>query len=148
MAGSRSMVFYESWLALARRLPDPKDAIFQLIEYGIDGKEFHPEDDLTAMFLDMAKPNIDYNAKMKRGGAPEGNTNAKGHGAPRGNKNAKKKQTTKTNNPSDVDGDVDVDGDISSGDTSPLDAGSGPAGPDWDQLLAQINAEGGGDDDE
>ena len=91
MAGSRSMVFYESWLALARRLPDPKDAIFQLIEYGIDGKEFHPEDDLTAMFLDMAKPNIDYNAKMKRGGAPEGNTNAKGHGAPRGNKNAKKK---------------------------------------------------------
>ena len=143
------MLFYQSWLALSRKLPDPKDAVFQLIEYGIERKEFHPGDELTAMFLEMAKPNIDYNTQAKRGGAPKGNQNAKGHGAPKGNQNAKKKQTNKTNNLSDVDVDVDADADvyIYGGGTSPLDAGDGPAGTDWDRLLAEINAEGGNDDD-
>lgn len=143
---SKSMLFYQSWLALSRKLPDPKDAVFQLIEYGIEGREFHPEDELTAMFLEMAKPNIDFNTQAKRGGAPKGNQNAKGHGAPKGNQNAKRKQTTKTNNLSDVDVDADVETDVdtSSGDTPPLGAGGGPAGS-WDDALARINAE---DDDE
>ena len=144
---SDSLVFYQSWLEQARNLPDPKDAVFQLIEYGIEGRDFHPDDQLTAMFLNMAKPNIDANEKKKRGGAPKGNQNAKGHGAPKGNKNAKRKQTTKTNNLSDVNVNVNDNGnvDIYSGDTPPLGAGDGPA--DWDALLAQINAEGGDDDD-
>lgn len=143
---SDSLVFYQSWLEQARNLPDPKDAVFQLIEYGIEGRDFHPDDQLTAMFLNMAKPNIDANEKKKRGGAPKGNKNAKGHGAPKGNQNAKRKQTNKTNNLSDVNVNVNDNGnvDIYGGDTSPLGAGDGPA-ESWDEALARINAE---DDDE
>ena len=144
------MLFYQSWLALSRKLPDPKDAVFQLIEYGIEGREFHPEDELTAMFLEMAKPNIDFNTQAKRGGAPKGNQNAKGNkgGAPKGNQNARtKNNSTKHHNLSDVDVDVDadveIDADTSSGDLPPLEAVVGSA--DWDEALARINAE---DDDE
>lgn len=147
---SDSLVFYQSWLEQARNLPDPKGAVFQLIEYGIEGRDFHPDDQLTAMFLNMAKPNIDANEKKKRGGAPKGNQNAKGNkgGAPKGNRNAaKKNNSTKQHNLSDVNVNVNgnVNEDIYSGDTPPLGAGGGPA--DWDALLAQINAEGGDDDD-
>lgn len=143
------MLFYQSWLALSRKLPDPKDAVFQLIEYGIEGREFHPEDELTAMFLEMAKPNIDFNTQAKRGGAPKGNQNAKGNkgGAPKGNQNARKKNnSTKQHNLSDVDVDADVETDVdtSSGDLPPLGAGVGSA-ESWDEALARINAE---DDDE
>lgn len=144
---SDSLVFYQSWLEQARNLSDPKDAVFQLIEYGIEGKDFHPDDQLTAMFLNMAKPNIDANEKKKRGGAPKGNRNAignKGGGAPKGNQNASKKSNSKNkHNLSDVNVNVNVNGteDIYGGDTSPLGAGDGLAGEDLDRKLAEINAE-------
>ena len=143
------MVFYQSWLETARKLPDPKDAVYQLIEYGISGRKCLADDVATEVFFSMATPSIDANEQKKLGGAPKGNTNAKGHGAPKGNTNAKKKQTTKTNNLSDVDVDVDVDEDIYiyGGDTPPLEAGGGLAGEELDRMLAQINAESGDDDD-
>lgn len=146
---SESMVFYRSWLEESRDLDDQASAILQLIEYGLEGKEFHPKDKTEKIFLNLCRPSIDANEKKKRGGAPKGNQNAKGRGAPKGNQNAKLKQTTKTNNLSDVNEDVNVNvnEDIYSGDTSPLDAGDGPAETDWDRLLDEIN-EAGGEDDE
>lgn len=145
------MVFYQSWLETARKLPDPKDAVYQLIEYGISGRKCLADDVATEVFFSMATPSIDSNEQKKLGGAPKGNTNAKGHGAPKGNTNAKKKQTTKTNNLSDVNEDVNVDVNedvnIFGGDTPPLEAGGGLAGEELDRMLARINAESGDDDD-
>ena len=149
---SESMVFYRSWLEESRDLDDQASAILQLIEYGLEGKEFHPKDKTEKIFLNLCRPSIDANEKKKRGGAPKGNQNAKGRGAPRGNHNARKKQTTETNNLSDEneDGNVNVNEDISSGDTPPLGAGDGPADEDWSWMVQSINdkAEGGGEDDE
>jgi len=152
---SKSMVFYQSWLETARKLPDPKDAVYQLIEYGISGRKCLADDVATEVFFSMATPSIDSNEQKKRGGAPEGNQNAKGNkggGAPKGNRNAAKKTNTKNKlNLSDVNEDVNVDVNedvnIFGGDTPPLEAGGGLAGEELDRMLAQINAESGDDDD-
>ena len=109
-----SFVFYDSFYKSAEIFGEEKliKAIMQIVKYGLYGVVPDNSDDqiLQALMINWM-PLVDAGQQKKKGGAPNGNQNAKGKGAPKGNRNAaKNKQQNKQ--PSDVDHDVDHDNDV------------------------------------
>ena len=90
-----SVLLYRSTLESIREFPKTKQlaALWAVIDYGLDGKEFEGEGLARSAFL-TAKPLIDANNRRyenaKKGGAPKGNQNAKKQ--PKNNQKTTKKQ--------------------------------------------------------
>ena len=80
-------------------------AFNQIINYGLFGIEPDESDKLLKILWANWKPLIDSDHKKKKGGAPVGNQNAKGN---KGGPGRPKKKHNQKTQPSDVDGDVDV----------------------------------------
>lgn len=77
-----SMVFYQSFAKAIKLMPKDKqlDALWAIIDYGLDGEEPDPETDVyTMMVFEMAKPQIDSNVKRKVNGSSGGRPKANGY---------------------------------------------------------------------
>ena len=90
-----SVVLYRSIAEAIKEYPKSKQlaALWAVIDYGLDGKEYEGEGLAKSAFL-IAKPLIDVNNKRyensKKGGAPKGNQNARKQ--PKDNQKTTKKQ--------------------------------------------------------
>ena len=77
-----SMVFYQSFAKAIKLMPKDKqlDALWAIIDYGLDGTEPDPETDVyTMMVFEMAKPQIDSNVKRKVNGSSGGRPKTYGY---------------------------------------------------------------------
>lgn len=77
-----SMVFYQSFAKAIKLMPKDKqlDALWAIIDYGLDGEEPDPETDVyTMMVFEMAKPQIDSNVKRKVNGSSGGRPKTYGY---------------------------------------------------------------------
>lgn len=77
-----SMVFYQSFAKAIKLMPKDKqlDALWAIIDYGLDGAEPDPETDTyTQMVFEMAKPQIDSNVKRKVNGSSGGRPKTYGY---------------------------------------------------------------------
>lgn len=77
-----SMVFYQSFAKAIKLMPKDKqlDALWAIIDYGLDGTEPDPETDVyTMMVYEMAKPQIDSNVKRKVNGSSGGRPKTYGY---------------------------------------------------------------------
>ena len=77
-----SMVFYQSFAKAIKLMPKDKqlDALWAIIDYGLDGEEPDPETDVyTMMVFEMAKPHIDSNVKRKVNGSSGGRPKTYGY---------------------------------------------------------------------
>lgn len=77
-----SMVFYQSFAKAIKLMPKDKqlDALWAIIDYGLDVAEPDPETDVyTMMVFEMAKPQIDSNVKRKVNGSTGGRPKTYGY---------------------------------------------------------------------
>lgn len=140
-----SFVFYESFYTSANMFGKEflSRAIMQIVNYGLYNTEPDNTGDpmMAALWLNW-KPLLDATRQKKKGGAPAGNTNAKGHrGAGGRPKKEDEKKLQPKLQPSDVDVDADAYADVDA-DTSANADGLPPFSPTEGERASASGARG------